>query len=126
MLFPLKCFRIFFYSLSIVYRESIQSLLQKYQAEKKGDSEDFQIIRVRRKHLWEDCLRAVSKNSFRKNVQLKVHFIGEDAEDEGGPLREFLRLALLVFWRGQMTGRFSLQAIPSCFKRELIIVLESL
>ena len=27
-------------------------------------------------------------------MQLKVHFIGEEAEDEGGPLREFLRLAV--------------------------------
>lgn len=39
-------------------------------------------------------MRAATKEGFRCNVRLKVHFIGEEAEDEGGPLREFFCLAL--------------------------------
>lgn len=69
-------------------------MLQRFQNEKVGDKDDFQIIRVRRKRMWEDTLRVVTKNTFRCNVRLKVHFIGEEAEDEGGPLLEFLRLVI--------------------------------
>ena len=58
------------------------------------DEDNFQIIRIRRKHLWEDTVRAVTKSGFRCNHSLKVHFIGEEAEDEGGPRREFFRLAV--------------------------------
>ena len=76
------------------FRESLETVLRRFQNEKVDDKDDFQIVRVRRKRIWEDTLRAVTKNNFRCNVQLKVHFIGEEAEDEGGPLREFLRLAV--------------------------------
>ena len=69
-------------------------MLRRFQNEKVDDKDDFQIIRVRRKRIWEDTLRAVGKDNFRCNVRLKVHFIGQEAEDEGGPLREFLRLAI--------------------------------
>ena len=69
--------------------------MTRFQSEKLGDEDtDFQIIRVRRKHLWEDTVRYMSKNAFKQNHSLKVNFIGEEAEDEGGPRREFLRLAV--------------------------------
>ena len=59
-------------------------LLTRFQSEKLGDEDtDFQIIRVRRKHSWEDTVRSISKNAFKQNHSLKVHFIGEEAEDEG-------------------------------------------
>ena len=65
-------------------RESLVTLLTRFQSEKLGDEDtDFRIIRVRRKHLWEDTVRSISKNAFKQNHSLKVHFIGEEAEDEG-------------------------------------------
>lgn len=70
----------------------METVLRRFENEKVSEDDSFQIIRVRRKHLWQDTLRAVTKTGFRCNVRLKVHFIGEEAEDEGGPLREFLRL----------------------------------
>ena len=69
-------------------------MLRRVQNEKVNHKDDSQIIRVRRKLIWEDTLRAIAKDNFRCNVQLKVHFIGEEAEDEGGPWREFLWLAI--------------------------------
>ena len=74
--------------------ESLETLLRRFTNERAVDEEDYQIIRVRRKHLWDDTVRAATKEGFRCNVRLKVHFIGEEAEDEGGQLREFFRLAL--------------------------------
>ena len=61
------------------FRESLETVLRRFQNEKVDDKDDFQIVRVRRKRIWEDTLRAVTKNNFRCNVQLKVHFIGEEA-----------------------------------------------
>lgn len=52
------------------------------------------MIRVRRKHIWEDSLRAFKKHSFSHQKLLRVHFIGEEAEDAGGPRREYLRLLM--------------------------------
>ena len=76
-------------------RESLVTLLTRFQCEKLGDEDtDLQIIRVRRKHLWEDTVRSISKNAFKQNHSLKFHFIGEEAQDEGGPKRDFLRLAM--------------------------------
>ena len=76
-------------------RESLAILLTRFQSEKLGDEDtDFRIIRVRRKHLWEDTVRSISKNAFKQNHSLKVHFIGEEAEDEGGPKRDFFGLAM--------------------------------
>ena len=45
-------------------------------------------------NLWEDTVRSISKTAFKQNHSLKVHFIGEEAADEGGPKRDFLRLAM--------------------------------
>ena len=57
------------------------------------DKTEYQRIIVRRKHLWEDALsRFQSGINFHKHI--RITFIGEPAVDEGGPLREFLRLLL--------------------------------
>jgi hypothetical protein len=59
----------------------------------KNEMEGFpQIVRVRRQHIWEDALRVFSKKDFKTCCNISVHFIGEEAADEGGPRREFLRL----------------------------------
>ena len=78
-------------------RESLETLLTRFQREKLGyEDTEFQIIQVRRKHLWEVTVTSISKNAFKQNHSLKVHFIGEEAEDEGGPTRKFLRLAVMT------------------------------
>ena len=47
--------------------------------------EDFQPIHIRRSSIFEDAVRAFSKPSFDAAKMFKVRFIGESAEDEGGP-----------------------------------------
>ena len=53
-----------------------------------------QIITVRRRHIWSDTKRIFSKPYANLTQPVKVVFVGEQAEDEGGPKREFFRLAL--------------------------------
>lgn len=55
-------------------------------------SDERQRITVRRRHIWSDTKRALRRPSFNPHIGLDIHFIGEDAQDEGGPLREFFRL----------------------------------
>lgn len=73
-------------------RKSSSDILSSIQVNEIEDG--FQMIRVRRKHIWEDSLRAFKKQSFSCKKPLKVHFIGEEAEDAGGPKREYLRLLM--------------------------------
>ena len=73
----------------------METLLTRFQREKLGyEDTEFQIIRVRRKHLWVVTVTSISKNAFKQNHSLMVHFIGEEAEDEGGPKRDFFGLAM--------------------------------
>ena len=53
------------------------------------NEEDLQLINVRRKYIFEDAMRAFTKSSFTVSKMLKVRFISEQAQDEGGPRREF-------------------------------------
>lgn len=55
-------------------------------------SDDRQRIVVRRRFIWSDTKRALRRPSFNPYIGLDITFIGEDAQDEGGPLREFFRL----------------------------------
>ena len=71
----------------------METVLRRFENEKISEDDSYQIIRMRRKHLWQDTLRAVTKTGFRCNARLKVSFIGE-AGNEGGPLREFLRVMI--------------------------------
>ena len=48
---------------------------------------------VRRKHLWEDALSRF-KSGLNERKYIKVTFVGEEAVDQGGPLREFFHLLL--------------------------------
>ncbi len=56
---------------------------------------DRQHINIRRKHVWSDMRRAMKRLSFNPTIGLEINFVGEDAQDAGGPLREFFRL----LWR---------------------------
>lgn len=53
---------------------------------------ECQCINVRRRHVWTDTKRAMTRPSFNSRIGLEVHFIGEEAQDAGGPLREYFRL----------------------------------
>ena len=66
----------------------------------------MQVVRVRRRHIWKDALRAFAKHDFMAGVLISVHFIGEEAADMSGPRREFLRLLMrsLITESGVLTG----------------------
>ena len=49
--------------------------------------EDRQVITVRRRHIWQDTKRALMRPSFNPHIGLYISFVGEDAQDAGGPQR---------------------------------------
>ena len=55
-------------------------------------SSERQRIMIRRKHVWNDTKRAMRRPSFDPRIGLDVVFVGEEAQDAGGPLREYFRL----------------------------------
>ena len=55
---------------------------------------ELQVISVRRRHVWEDTVDFLSKPFIDWRCPLYIHFVGEPAQDEGGPKREFFRLSL--------------------------------
>jgi len=59
------------------------------------EDEIFNQINVRRKHIWSDAVRAISKPVFNPLNPIRVTFISESAVDLGGPRREFFSLGLL-------------------------------
>ena len=48
--------------------------------------EDQQKATIRRKHVWPDTKRALSRLSFNESIGLDITFVGEPAVDVGGPL----------------------------------------
>ena len=48
----------------------------------------------RRKHIWKDAVRAMSRSTFAPRQSIDVTFVGEEAVDDGGPSRKFFHLAL--------------------------------
>jgi hypothetical protein len=51
-------------------------------------------IDVRRSHIWSDTVEAFTRSTFSSQKWLRVHFVLEEAANEGGPRREFFRLAV--------------------------------
>ena len=72
----------------------IKHVIQQHQARviKSRDDEDVQPIRIRRSHVFVDALQQFSKKSLDVEKMLRVHFIGEEAVDAGGPQRELFHL----------------------------------
>ena len=89
-------------------------LLQHQVKVVRGDhEEDFQPIHVRRSCIFEDSMRAFSKPSFNASKMLKVRFVGESAEDAGGPKREFFqRLMKAVFQSQTMFTGWPCHTVP--------------
>jgi len=48
-----------------------------------------QLITVRRRHIWSDTKQVLGKPYANLTFPVEVVFVGEQAEDEGGPKREF-------------------------------------
>ena len=48
-----------------------------------------QLISVHRKFLWDDYVICRKKSWFKTHAWLRVHFVGEEAVDGGGPRWEF-------------------------------------
>ena len=55
---------------------------------------NHQSITVRRRYIWNDVQRCFRKAYTNPKLPIKVVFVGEAAEDQGGPRREFFRLSL--------------------------------
>ena len=94
---------------------SVQTVLQRQRAKVLPvDRYHYQRIYVRRKHVWEDTLNAF-KSGLDFGKYIKVTFAGTPAVDDGGPLREFLRLMMgsiamnNMLFQGESTLR-----VPTC------------
>lgn len=70
----------------------LQQLLEQFQQQVKG-KETCPIV-ILRKRLLQTCLTAMSEPTFDFLKLPCIHFSGEDAEDLGGPRREFFRLLM--------------------------------
>ena len=76
-----------------------------------SNPEDRLRIIVRRKHILEDTLHKL-RNGIDISKHLRVTFIGEPAIDDGGPMREYMRLLLgsvvsnNSLFCGEMDSRF--------------------
>ncbi len=55
-------------------------------------TDERQKVVVRRRHVWEDLKRSLSRSTFKECIGLDVTFVGEPAVDVGGPLRELFCL----------------------------------
>jgi len=60
------------------HRDSVIQCCEHYEGHQK--------ITVRRRHVWEDTKRALQRPSFNPTTGLEICFIGEEAQDVGGPL----------------------------------------
>ena len=56
-------------------------LLQEWQNSTLSAVEDLQVIRVHHRNIWKDTLQAISKDTFRKDAPLLIHFIGKEAAE---------------------------------------------
>ena len=67
--------------------------------------EDRQRLTIRRRHVWGDTKRALYRPTFNDAIGLNIEFIGEPAQDAGGPLREYFRLLWIAL--GQKCSLFT-------------------
>jgi hypothetical protein len=87
-------------------------------------------LKIRRNNIIEDTLNEISNFSDRLQLPLKVEFVGEEAEDEGGVRKEFFMLVIRklfdvnygMFTYNQKTRLFwfNLNSLESKFQFELI------
>lgn len=79
---------------------------------KSDDDEDVQHLIIRRKHLFPDALKAFKRSMFDVSKHLRVRFLGESAQDEGGPRREFFRYLTPAFGQSALFCGWPERVIP--------------
>ncbi|KAF5887442.1 G2/M phase-specific E3 ubiquitin-protein ligase-like isoform X1, partial [Clarias magur] len=73
--------------------EDLATILTNFQDHLSDDQ--VSTICVRRKKLLESAIKAISRASFCWTYSPRIEFVGEDADDLGGPQREFFRLLMI-------------------------------
>lgn len=68
----------------------LATILKSYQAQHLSE-ELVSVICIRRKKLLESAIKAISRSTFSWTHSPHIEFVGEDADDMGGPKREFFR-----------------------------------
>ena len=98
--------------------EKTKSIIVLHQKKVLAE-DDFQKISVRRSHLISDTFEQFNNKSFDCSLLLKIFFVGESAEDIGGPKREFFRLLIqqmfqleemFAGWPSNVTMRHNIEA----------------
>ena len=90
------------------------------------DKEQYTRIVIRRKQLWKDSVAQFQ--SVNENKYIRVTFVGEPGEDEGGPLREFFHLLVNeiakknVLFRGDGNRRVPRHCVGELKKKTFFIV----
>ena len=103
--------------MAIVLKEHFDSTIHH-------DLDDVNRVTVRRKHIWRDAIRAMSRPTFDPCKCVQVTFIGEEAVDGGGPRCEFFALALQELaddssiFQGPPHGRFFLHNVQALASRK--------
>ena len=96
--YSVNCTPVKFYILrSTVANPALSDILQKHVEDLQlqcGLDDPHQLVTVRRKHIWSDIKRCFSKQYTNFTLPLRVIFVGEPAANQGGPKREYFRLAL--------------------------------
>lgn len=86
-------------------------------------------IDVRRAHLWADNVQAMTRQTFTGEKWLRVHFVFEEAVDDGGPRREFFRLALQEccnseLFDGPLHSRVVSLSVPALQQKKYLVAGE--
>lgn len=75
--------------------EEMKAILKRHQETTLFEDEDAALrIAVRRRHIWKDAKLVLSRGNNVYSRGMRVTFVSEAAVDQGGPTREFFRLAL--------------------------------
>lgn len=75
--------------------EEVKAILKRHQESTAFEDDDTAVcIAVRRWHIWKDAKLVLSRGNNVYSRGMHVTFVSEAAVDEGGPTREFFRLAL--------------------------------
>ena len=72
----------------------METALERLQDQIQHDGPHALVVNVARADVLDGALRAFSRSTFDCRRPLNVRFSGEAGIDEGGPAREFMRLAL--------------------------------
>jgi len=70
----------------------VKDLLQQFSRDYfAGSNNETCTVIVQRHNFIQSVMRAIRKPGFHFNKRVRVVFSGEEAEDQGGPRREFFR-----------------------------------